>query len=88
MAYIGVGAVVGIIAFSQVLGWLFKKYHDVTVALLTGLMIGSLRKIWPWKIADANVIPAWDGSAMRVLVIIGMGAALVAVIEVLAHRSR
>jgi putative membrane protein len=26
-----------------------KKYHDVTVALLAGFMIGSLNKIWPWK---------------------------------------
>ncbi len=43
------GAVVGLVSFSQVLGWMFRKYHDLMVALLTGLMLGSLRKVWPWK---------------------------------------
>lgn len=45
----GIGAVVGIVSFSQVLSWLFRRYHDLTVALLTGFMLGSLRKVWPWK---------------------------------------
>ena len=43
------GCGVGLITFAQFLGWLFKRYHDLTVAMLTGLMIGSLRKVWPWK---------------------------------------
>ncbi|MEM7113911.1 MAG: DUF368 domain-containing protein [Chloroflexota bacterium] len=47
--YVGIGAVLGLVSFAQVLGWLFKQYHNVTVAALTGLMVGSLRKIWPWK---------------------------------------
>lgn len=49
LALVGFGAALGLIAFSQVLGWLFRRYHDLTVALLIGLMAGSLRKIWPWK---------------------------------------
>lgn len=49
IAFVGIGAVVGLVTFAQVLGWLFKRYHDATVAVLIGLMIGSLRKIWPWK---------------------------------------
>jgi putative membrane protein len=32
-----------------ILTWLFRRYHDLTVAALIGLMIGSLRKVWPWK---------------------------------------
>ncbi|MFT3740801.1 MAG: DUF368 domain-containing protein [Breznakibacter sp.] len=43
------GAAIGIMLFSNVLIWLLKKYHQVTVALLGGTMIGSLNKIWPWK---------------------------------------
>ena len=50
IGFVGIGAVVGIVTVAQVLGWLFKKYHDQTVAVLIGLMIGSLRKIWPWKL--------------------------------------
>ncbi len=44
-----VGAVAGIISFSHLLSWLLAKYHGATVALLTGFMVGSLNKIWPWK---------------------------------------
>ena len=39
----------GIVAFSRTLGWLLRNYHDLMVAILTGLMLGSLRKVWPWK---------------------------------------
>ena len=46
---VGLGAAIGIVSFAQILGWLFKRYHDATVAVLIGLMVGSLRKIWPWK---------------------------------------
>ncbi len=44
-----VGAVIGIISFSHLLSWLLEKFYSVTVALLTGFMIGSLNKVWPWK---------------------------------------
>mgnify|MGYP000402736842 CR=1 FL=1 len=46
---LGSGAVVGLISFANLLSWLLKKYHDVTIAVLVGFMIGSLNKIWPWK---------------------------------------
>lgn len=43
------GAVVGLLSFSHVLKWLFKHYHNTTLALLTGFIFGSLNKVWPWK---------------------------------------
>ena len=46
---VGLGAVVGIIAFSRVLSHLLQHYYDWTVALLVGFMAGSLWKIYPWK---------------------------------------
>mgnify|MGYP001026022995 CR=1 FL=1 len=49
--FIGAGAVVGLLSFSKLLKWLFEKYHQFTLAVLTGFMIGSLNKIWPWKVA-------------------------------------
>ncbi len=56
LAIVGAGAVVGIVTFAQVLAWLFKRYHDATIAVLIGLMAGSLRKIWPWKETVASII--------------------------------
>lgn len=61
LALVAAGAVVGLVTFAQILSWLFKKYHDNTVALLIGLMIGSLRKVWPWKKDEAWLTHA-DGS--------------------------
>ena len=43
------GTATGIILFVRFLSWLLKRYYHPTMAALTGLMIGSLRKIWPWK---------------------------------------
>jgi len=44
-----VGAVAGLLSFVRVLDWLLKRYYDLTMAILIGLMLGSLRRIWPWK---------------------------------------
>lgn len=44
-----VGAVLGLLTFSRILAWMFKNYHNTTLAVLTGFMIGSLNKVWPWK---------------------------------------
>jgi putative membrane protein len=49
LAIIASGAAVGLITFVRLLSWLFKKYQEMTIAILVGLMVGSLRKIWPWK---------------------------------------
>jgi putative membrane protein len=53
IAVFGIGCVVGLLSFSKLLNWMFKKYHDLTIALLTGFLVGSLNKIWPWKITTS-----------------------------------
>lgn len=57
------GALVGILSFSHILKWLFKNYHNVTLALLTGFIFGSLNKIWPWKLTD-EVIEKSSGKVL------------------------
>lgn len=44
------GCLVGILSFARLLKFLFAKFKAITVALLTGFMIGSLYKVWPWKV--------------------------------------
>ena len=46
---LAIGAVIGLKVFSKVLNWMFKHQKNLTLAVLTGFMIGSLNKIWPWK---------------------------------------
>ncbi|EGR2795307.1 DUF368 domain-containing protein [Vibrio navarrensis] len=43
------GCVAGLLTFSHVLSWLLRRFRDFTLMFLTGLMIGTLPKIWPWK---------------------------------------
>ncbi len=49
LGYVGLGCVVGLMCFSRILTVLLARFHDITVALLVGFMLGSLTKIWPWK---------------------------------------
>jgi len=92
IALVGIGAVVGLVTFAQLLGWLFKRYHDLTIALLTGLMLGSLRKVWPWKIdlefmtdrhgelipiLQQNILPPWSiNGVFNTEILVGLALAL------------
>lgn len=48
MGLVLVGCIVGLALFSQVLHWALEHYHDLVMAALIGLMVGSLRVLWPW----------------------------------------
>lgn len=50
------GAAVGILAFSNFLSWLLHHFHAATISLLAGFMLGSLNKVWPWKVATHTFI--------------------------------
>ena len=45
----GLGCIIGILSFSRLISWLLDHYHDISIAVLAGFMLGSLNKIWPWK---------------------------------------
>lgn len=47
-AFVG-GALTGLLGFSKGLGWVFRRHREVALALLSGFLVGSLRKLWPWK---------------------------------------
>lgn len=53
----GLGCIFGLLSFVRVMSWLFSNYHNPTLALLTGFMLGSLAKIWPWR----NPVAWMDG---------------------------
>ena len=49
------GCVVGLVTFSRVFSYLFKKYNDVVISVLVGFLLGSLFKIWPfYKVLEYN----------------------------------
>jgi putative membrane protein len=96
------GCAIGLLSFARVLRWLFRHYPDLTVAALIGLMVGSLRKIWPFKetltwapdrhghmVPDEvrNVLPAeLSLEVIIALALVAGGFGLVMLLEYLAGR--
>lgn len=56
IAIFGAGAATGLLAFSRLLKLMFAKFHNVTVAVLSGFLLGSLNKIWPWKSVEEVLV--------------------------------
>jgi putative membrane protein len=56
ISVVAAGCIIGLLTFSRVLSWLFKNHETITLATLTGFMLGSLNKIWPWKKAISTRI--------------------------------
>ena len=91
------GAATGLILFVRLLNWLLHRYHNVTLACLTGLMIGSLRKIWPWKASApndsglevVNVLPTgWSTDFWMACGLALIGILIVAALQWMASRER
>ncbi|AKA33970.1 DUF368 domain-containing protein [Flagellimonas lutaonensis] len=82
---VALGAIFGLLSFARLLKWMFNNYRNMTLALLTGFILGSLNKIWPWKqtletktigekvivVREANVWPtAFDGDPQLIWALI------------------
>ena len=98
------GAGLGILTFSRVLGWMLDRWHDPMVAGLTGLLVGSLWRIWPFQVLGRMAVkdrhgeikmkvisaePYWPESfSLSVLALLVAGFAAVLVIEQVAMRRQ
>lgn len=92
LAYIGVfgaGAVLGLALFVRLLRWLLENHHHATLVVLTGVMAGSLRALWPWQGDEHDRrLHAPTEDVPLTLALMAAGFALVAVTLILAHRRR
>ena len=101
LAPLAFGAIAGLLAFARVLRWVLARWHWTTVATLIGFMVGSLRKIWPWKettksiivhdkeriLADRMVLPAPGAELWIAIGLALFGIALIAIMEILQGRK-
>jgi putative membrane protein len=74
------GAVVGLGAFVRVLQWLLEHHQRVTLVVMTGLMAGSLRALWPWQGENRELLAVPDGAAVIWLWVVAGIAVVVAVV--------
>ncbi len=96
------GAVVGLALFSRVLSYMFLHHHTTMMAFLTGVLLGSLRKVWPWKetvetgldrhgnevpLVEVNRLPAaLDWQLLVALALLGIAVGLI--VYVSRHELR
>lgn len=71
------GALVGIALFIRGLTWVLENHRTLTLALMSGLMLGSLRALWPWQTEDAEALPPGD-NLWQVVGVAAIGALIVA----------
>lgn len=96
------GCLMGLLSFSKFLNWFLKHYHNIAMAFLTGFMIGSMKKIWPWKqtlestiirgktyiLREENILPGTiDSQVMIALGLMISGFMIVILIEIMSNRS-
>ncbi|MFW0858617.1 MAG: DUF368 domain-containing protein [Dehalococcoidia bacterium] len=82
-----IGAAGGLVAFARAVRWLLLHWKDKTIGVLVGLMLGSLRGIWPWQEQGAIVMPsAFTLEVALVLVVAAFGVGLVLILQYLAER--
>ncbi len=97
IAVFGAGACVGITSFSRVLSFALKHFRNVTLAVLTGFMFGSLNKVWPWKelVSDGgdglmkfeqNILP--NAYVAEAVILMFVGFILVYLLEKLSASSK
>lgn len=96
----GAGAFLGITSFSRVLSYALKNFRNVTLSVLTGFMLGSLNKVWPWKktleyytdshgvvkpLIDTNVMP--NEYVWQAVVLMIVGFMMVYILEKISAKS-
>jgi putative membrane protein len=90
LAYVGtfmLGAVLGLAFFVKGLEWLLEHHRRTVLALMTGILIGALRALWPWQTDDRALLAPDSGWPLMVGVAV-LGAAAVAALVVVQLRTR
>lgn len=87
LAAFALGCAVGLGLFVKVLKWLLENHHHITLVVMTGLMAGSLRALWPWQDDDRNLYAPGDGIPQTFGLLL-LGFLIVLVVIIVEHRTR
>ena len=102
IATFGGGCIVGLLLFSKLLNYLLNNFHGMTMAVLTGFMVGSMKKIWPWKevlettmirgkvhvLKEMNIVPSEINTEVILAVFFMiLGVSLVLILEKMSKKS-
>ena len=82
------GAALGLGLFSRLLEWLLEHHHEWTMAALVGLMVGSLRALWPWLTEDRDILGPTDGGSLLLAVGLALLGASIVLVAAWLTRHR
>lgn len=95
------GSVAGALGFTKILSWFLKHYRSETMAALTGILLGSMKKLWPWKITletkfvggkerilrEANILPDLSSETYLAFFLMLIGFVFVLLLESRSKKS-
>ena len=88
LAATGIGCIIGLAAFSTLLNWLLEHHHDVVIAAMVGLMLGSVRVLWPWPNGTSTTsLAAPQDDVIIPFALMIIAAAVVVFVERISSRS-
>lgn len=88
LAATGIGCIIGLAAFSTLLNWLLEHHHDVVIAAMVGLMLGSVRVLWPWPNGTSTTsLAAPQDDVIIPFALMIVAAAVVVFVERISSRS-
>ncbi len=88
LAATGIGCIIGLAAFSTLLNWLLEHHHDVVIAAMVGLMLGSVRVLWPWPNGTSTTsLAAPQDDVIVPFALMIVAAAVVVFVERISSRS-
>ncbi|MGM0596046.1 MAG: DUF368 domain-containing protein [Myxococcota bacterium] len=102
LSFFYLGTMIGLVSIARILGYMFSKFHSLTMAVLTGFMIGSIRKIWPFKeivrqkiidgkiipLETRNIFPDFNLILLKAAVLMLVGIGVVLILEWISGRKK
>lgn len=88
LGYIAVfmaGLAIGAVVIVQLMKWLLDHHHAITLIVLSGVMIGALRALWPYQTEDGALLPVGDAFGLDLM--LGLGGAVLVLVMVIADRK-
>ena len=87
LAVFALGCGVGLLSFVRLLSWLLEHYRFTLMAFLVGVLLGSLKVLWPWQAEGGLVLPVWQNSGIAIAMFVS-GLALVLGLAQLGESPR
>ncbi|NYH54068.1 putative membrane protein [Nocardiopsis arvandica] len=80
LAVFALGALTGLSVFVKILQYLLENFHHLTLVVLTGLMAGSLRALWPWQTEERVILTPTDVPVTVVFMVVGFAVVTAAIV--------